>query len=141
MRATDRLGETRATLAKRLAALGREIDLARIEAAMAELDGKRLELVRLGAAVAQRQVALATAAGRLEVYAYLAEQLESLLPDGRTRGTVRGRREDLLAQLAIARQGLLGLQLVQDAGDEGIREIDRAAKAAVERSRRRVLGS
>ena len=141
LRATERLTETRAELAKRLAGLGRESELERVEELIGELSDLRTELARDGAEVAQEVVALAIEIGRLDEYAYLAERLETLLPEGGMRGVVRGRREDVLAQLAIARQGLIGLQLVHDAGEEVIREIGHGVGAAVERFRRRALGS
>jgi hypothetical protein len=138
---TERLTEARAVLAKRLAALEGESDLERVEALMGELNDQRLELMRDRAEVGQEVLALATEIGRLEEEAYFAKHLEGLLRDDGLRRVVGGRRENILAQLAIGKQGLLGLQLLQDASDEVIREIGHGVGAAVERARRRVLGS
>jgi len=141
MQVADRWQERREGLAGDLAALGREEDPEGLERLLGVLDADRAALLEENAAVAQQQQALSMELEALREYAYLAECLQAAFDEPELADVLRSRREQIAAQVAIAEQGSAGLRLIVAGNAATIAQIAGATRAAIDRLKRRALGS
>jgi uncharacterized protein YaaN involved in tellurite resistance len=114
------------------------------------------ELERDNAAVDQEKINLWQMKGRLEQYAYMAEQLDKALEEKvqmlqlsdpekakaiqeNVLFYVRQKRQDILTQLAVSMQGYLALDMVRKNNLELIKGVDRATTTTVSALRTAVI--